>query len=73
MVGPYQAKRTTIQDHMSTNNVYGISDLLKDLMSTWHALHANEEESDDEDSDSDDDDRTKKKEKKSETAMVAHG
>jgi hypothetical protein len=74
MVGPYQAKQTTIQDHMSTNNAYGISDLLKDVMSTWHALHANEEESDDEDdSDSDDEDRTKKKEKKSETALVAHG
>jgi hypothetical protein len=61
-VGPYQAKRTTIQDHMQANNAYGISDLLKDLMSTWHALHANEEESDDEDSDSDDDDKVKKKE-----------
>jgi hypothetical protein len=41
-------------------------------MSTWHALHANEEESDDEDSDSDDEDKVKKKDK-GETALVAHG
>jgi hypothetical protein len=70
-VGPYQAKRTTIQDHMQVNNAYGISDLLKDLMSTWHALHANEEDSDEE-SDSDNEDKAKKKDK-GETALVAHG
>ena len=68
-VGPYQAKRTIIKDHMDGNNNYGISDLLKDLMNTWHALHANDEESDDE-TDSDDEIEPRRK-TKSETALVA--